>query len=175
MELDDLALNDELDALLSHATPSPQFRARVLQRIDDAEASRRSSWFVLTAAAVTVAVLVAAAMFLTRVPAGEVPAVSEVVADAPAMKPETPPPALVTTHPAVQAPLPPPSPALSPALDTLISPDDAVAFEAFVSSVHAGRVSAEMFGPSGNASPAAIEPLRLEPLASIPPLQEPEL
>jgi hypothetical protein len=171
VERDDLELNDELDALLAHATPSPQFRARVLQRIDEAEASRKSSWFVLTAAAVTVAALVAAAVFLTRVPAGEAPAVPEVVADAPAMKPETPPPALVTTHPAVQAP----SPALSPAVDTLISPDDAVAFEAFVSSVHAGRVSAEMFGPSGNASPAAIEPLRLEPLASIPPLQEPEL
>jgi hypothetical protein len=176
VERDDVALNEEIDALLTQATPSPQFRARVVQRIDEAEASRPSSWFALIAAVTVVALVVAAAaMFWAPAPYPEAPARSESVADAVPLEPETPAPVLETARPAAPAPVALPRMAEAPSLETVISPDDAFAFEAFVSSVHAGRVSAEMFGPSGDASPAVIEPLRLEPLASIPPLMEPEL
>jgi hypothetical protein len=173
----DRALNEDLDRLLTQPEPSPHFRARVLQRIDEeSESVRGRRWFTVIPAVAATALLLVGAFAWLRVPAGDEPIVSEQAA-APPIATSTRPPAVPgqsTQAPerrsAPRAAEPPPS-----ASDVLISPDDAAAFDAFISSVEDGRLWADMFEPSDDSLPTVIEPLHLEPLATIPPLKEAEL
>jgi hypothetical protein len=177
VELDDFdrALNEELDTLLRQSGPSPHFRARVLHQIDaEPEPVRRPMWFALIPAAT--ALLVMGGLAWLRVPADDGPVVSERPAAAPIA---TAPRSTAVPSQSTNAPDRRTSPreAVTPpgASEVLISPDDAAAFDAFISSVEGGRLWADMFEPSDESLPAAIEPLRLEPLATIPPLKEAEL
>ena len=192
MEHDDIeqALTDEIDALLRQAEPSPRFRARVLQRIDaESESAGRTMWLALIPAAAAIALLVGAVLPWLRIPADDSVVVSEKSVAAPVAPVPRP---IADPSQSAHAPdrrtslreafTPPPQPS-----DVLISPDDAAAFEVFISSVESGRLRADMFEspdewadlfePSGadDNRPAVIEPLRLEPLATIPPLKEAEL
>jgi hypothetical protein len=173
----DRALNEEIDTLLTQAEPSAQFRARVLQQIGaEPESVRRRVWLTLIPAAAAVALLMVGALAWLRVPPGDGPVVPEGPAAAP-----------IATAPLSTAvpsqPINVPDRRTSPrevstpsgTSEVLISPDDAVAFDAFISSVESGRLWADMFAPSNESLPGVIEPLRLEPLATIPPLEEAEL
>ena len=179
MERDDFdrALTEEIDTLLRQAEPSLQFRARVLQHID---AEPQFSWlarFASAPAAAVMALFVAGALVWLSAPAEDAPVlVSDRLATAPITA--MPGPTALLSQP-INAPerpaslrdtAPPPR-----ASEVLISPDDAAAFDAFISSVGSGRLWADMFEPSDESVPAAIEPLRLEPLATIPPLREADL
>jgi hypothetical protein len=173
----DRALNEEIDTLLRQAEPSPQFRARVLQHIDaEPEPVWRLPWFALIPAAAAMALLVMGALVWLRVPADDGPVASTRPASAPIATAPRPP---AIPSQSTSAPEQPPSPrdafSLPSASEVLISPDDAAAFDAFISSVESGRLWADMFEASDDSLPAAIEPLRLEPLATIPPLKEAEL
>jgi len=176
MELDDVALNDEIEALLTRATPSPQFRSGVLQRVDSVQVSGAERWFGLasvTSVMATLAVLIVMTAWWLGVPINDESAVAERVAVAPAEP--------APSAPAVPAPVPQPlvptisSPASTPPVQTLVAADEVAAYRAFVSIVQDGRLSADMFQSPADLSPAFIEPLQVEPLASIPPLKEPEL
>ena len=180
MERDDFdrALTEEIDTLLRQAEPSPQFRARVLQHIDaEPESAWRPLWFASAPAAAVTALFVAGALVWLSAPAEDAPVlVSDRLATAPITA--MPGPTALLSQPintperptSLRETAPPPR-----ASEVLISPDDAAAFDAFISSVGNGRLWADMFEPSDESVPAAIEPLRLEPLATIPPLREADL
>jgi hypothetical protein len=122
------------------------------------------------------ALLVVGALTWLRVPTGDGPVVSERPAAVPIATAPGPPavPSQSTDAPDQRTS---PREAVSPrdASEVLISPDDAAAFDAFISSVQRGRLWADMFEPSDESLPTTIEPLHLEPLATIPPLKEAEL
>lgn len=173
----DRALTEEIDTLLRQAEPSLQFEARVLQRIDaEPESVSCRRWFVLIPAAAVIALLIAGGSVWLRVPEDDGPIVSERLAPA-AIATPPPPPAVPSqsTRPPERRTSPKETVTPPSASDVLISPDDAAAFDAFISSVEDGRLWGDMFAPSDNGLPAAIEPLHFEPLATIPPLKEAEL
>jgi hypothetical protein len=172
VERDDLALNDELEALLTQAAASPQFRSGVLQRVDALDSARAGRWFTLAAAMAMVALVIVTTSWWMRLPAGVETRRAERAAAA-LTKPEMSAPA--RAEPPPQTPVPVSSPrASSPSAEVLIAADEVEAFRAFVSIAKEGRLSADMFQPLADL-PAVIEPLRVEPLALIPPLKEPEL
>jgi hypothetical protein len=173
----DRILHEELDALLRQAEPSPAFRARVLQHIDaEPESFARAKWFAVIPPAAAITLLVLGALAWLRVPADEGPVLPERPAAAPvatAPRPTTVPGRSTNTSDRRSARTEAVTP--SSASEVLISPDDAAAFDAFIASIEGGRLWADMFEPSDNSVPAAIEPLHVEPLATIPPLKEAEL
>ena len=173
MERDDLALNNELEALLTQATPSPQFKSGVLQRVDELEPSRAGNWLGVAAAMATAGLVIVTTVLWMRGPATNEATVAEPAAAAPA-PPVALTPALAATLPEVPvANRSPRGSASSP--EVIVAADEVTAFKAFVSIAQEGRVSADMFQAPADPSPAVIEPLRVEPLASIPPLKEPDL
>jgi hypothetical protein len=174
----DRSLQDEIDALLRQADPSPEFRTKVLQRIDmESTLPTGYGWFTLAAVVVASFALVTLIWFVSlRTPAADEPPLVTGLATVPTLRPD-PPPLIpigsppqrdqrVSSRTTVSAPGTP---------DVLISPEDAAAFDAFVSIVKEGRLSADMFPPSDDGRTSTIEPLRVEPLAAIPSLQEAEL
>jgi hypothetical protein len=173
----DQPVQDEIDALLRQVEPSPHFKAQVLQRIDSQPFSH--AWGVLmplAAAAATVAVVAAVGMLWFR---PDTEPISLLRTDTPASRtvtrPETPLPAIALDRDARDStPRQTTRSAAAPS-DVLISPDDAAALDAFVSSVEDGRVTADMFVTPSDSWSTPIEPLRVEPLAAIPPLHEAEL
>jgi len=177
--LDDLdqPLQDEIDALLQQVEPSPHFKAEVLQRIDSQPISH--AWSVLMplgAAAATVAIVAAVGLVWFRpdtAPISLLPAATSAFRTV--TRPETPLPAIAPDRDARGSMPRQTTRSAAAPLDVLISPDDATAFAAFVSSVEDGRVTADMFHTPSDSWGTPIEPLRVEPLAAIPPLHEAEL
>ena len=175
----DQPLQDEIDALLRQAEPTAHFKAQVLHRIDSQPIP--GAWGVLMplgAAAATIAIVAAVGMLWFQPHTEPVPLRSSATPEFRAVtNPETPLP-VVTSDRGLdtrgRTPRQTGSTAAATA-DVLISPDDAAAFDAFVSSVEDGRVTADMFTTAGDNWSTPIEPLRVEPLAAIPPLHEAEL
>jgi hypothetical protein len=175
----DQPLQDEIGALLQPVEPTPYFRAKVLQRIDSHPVSRaRGVSMPLGAGVVTIVVVTAVGMLWFRPESEPVPLLRTAT---PAFRavtsPETPLPAITPDRgiDARSSTSRQTTRSATATVDVVISPDDAAAFHAFVSSVEDGRVTADMFVTPSDSWSAPIEPLRVEPLAAIPPLHEAEL
>ena len=170
----DRTLSEELDTLL-RVEPSPEFRVRLREQLERERGSRRGRLFpLLPLAGAAVAVVVLLVVWLggsRRAEDGQAspePAL-RLMADV-----DLPAPLEAAAVPANRSRRAGPArrPRDAPAqTDVLFADDERRGYAAFLAHIREGRLTAEMFEEPGPPSDV-IEPLVVEPLAAIPPIDE---